>query len=77
MKSSRVENFESLNVYQRARELTNRIYELTRKANFTKDFGLVDQIRRASVSIMSNIVIVVPSIKSHHISLWQMNGTSS
>lgn len=51
----RAQEFEELNVYQRARELTNRIYELTRDGAFARDFGLVDQIRRASVSIMSNI----------------------
>jgi four helix bundle protein len=51
----KVQEFEDLNVYQRARELTNRIYELTRDGTFARDFGLVDQIRRASVSIMSNI----------------------
>ena len=49
------QGFEELNVYQRARELTNRVYELTRDGAFARDFGLVDQIRRASVSIMSNI----------------------
>jgi len=51
----KVQEFEELNVYQRARELTNRIYELTREGAFARDFGLVDQIRRASVSVMSNI----------------------
>jgi four helix bundle protein len=50
-----VKNLEELNVYNRARELTNEIYEITRKTPFSKDYGLVDQIRRASVSIMSNI----------------------
>jgi four helix bundle protein len=51
----KVQEFEELNVYQRARELTNRIYEVTGNATFARDFGLVNQIRRASVSIMSNI----------------------
>lgn len=51
----KAQEFEELHVYQRARELTNRIYELTRDGAFARDFGLVDQIRRASVSIMSNI----------------------
>ena len=51
----KVQEFEELNVYQRARELTNHVYELTRDGAFARDFGLVDQIRRASVSIMSNI----------------------
>jgi len=49
------QGFEELHVYQRARELTNRIYELTRDVAFARDFGLVDQVRRACVSIMSNI----------------------
>ncbi|MHA2120685.1 MAG: four helix bundle protein, partial [Promethearchaeota archaeon] len=36
-------------------ELTKRIYYMTRKEPFSKDFGLRDQIQRASVSIMSNL----------------------
>jgi len=55
VQSSRVESFEDLNVYKQARELTNRIYDVTKNSSFLKDYGLVDQIRRASVSIMSNI----------------------
>ena len=55
MKVSRDKGFEELHAYQRARELTNRIYELTRDETFARDFGLVHQIRGASVSIMSNI----------------------
>ena len=51
----KAQEFEEPNVYQRARELTNRVYEVTRNGAFARDFGLVDQIRRASVSIMSNI----------------------
>jgi four helix bundle protein len=35
--------------------LTKRIYRVSRAASFAKDFGLRDQIRRAAVSIMSNI----------------------
>jgi len=42
-------------VYQRAGELTNGIYKATREGYLAWDFGLVDQIRRAGVSIMSNI----------------------
>lgn len=49
------QGFEELHVYQRARELTNRVYEATRDGDFARDFGLVNQIRRASVSIMSNV----------------------
>ena len=49
------ESFEELHIYQRARELTGQIYNITRTAEFEKDFGLIDQIRRAAVSVMSNI----------------------
>jgi four helix bundle protein len=49
------QSFEELHVYQRARELTNAVYELTRTSEFAADRGLVDQIRRAATSIMSNI----------------------
>ncbi len=50
-----VRYFEDLEVWKLAREITRQIYELTKKKTFTKDYGLVDQIRRASVSVMSNI----------------------
>ncbi|MEO0080737.1 MAG: four helix bundle protein [candidate division WOR-3 bacterium] len=50
-----VQKFEELKVYQQARELTNQVYALTRQPAFTRDRSLVDQIRRAAVSIMSNI----------------------
>lgn len=49
------ESFEDLHIYHRSRELVNAIYEATRNDGFKRDFGLVDQIRRAGVSIMSNI----------------------
>ena len=48
-------SFEELNVYQKARNLTNEIYAITRKAPFAKDFSLLDQLRRAAVSVISNI----------------------
>lgn len=50
-----VERFEDLEIWQLARELVNLVYELTRKDEFSKDYGLKDQIRRASVSVMNNI----------------------
>ena len=50
-----VKYFEDLEVWKLAREVTNRVYSLTRKDAFSRDFGLVDQIRRAAVSVMSNI----------------------
>ncbi|MEF9425661.1 MAG: four helix bundle protein [Candidatus Mariimomonas ferrooxydans] len=50
-----VKYFEDLEVWKLAREITRQIYEITKKKAFAKDYGLVDQIRRASVSAMSNI----------------------
>jgi four helix bundle protein len=49
------ESFEDLHIYQRARELANAIYTITKEDDFARDFGLIDQIRRAAVSILSNI----------------------
>jgi four helix bundle protein len=54
-KKQTVQKFEELKVYQQARELTNRIYAVTRQAAFARDRSLVDQVRRAAVSIVSNI----------------------
>ena len=47
--------FEDILAWQRAREVTVRVYELTQNGAFSKDFGLRDQVRRASVSVMANI----------------------
>ncbi len=52
----RVQSFEDLNVWKRARELVNIIYKITKNKKFFQDKGLVDQIRRVAVSILSNIV---------------------
>jgi len=49
------ESFEEIEAWQKARGLTRGIYAVSSKGPFSKDFGLRDQIRRASVSIMSNI----------------------
>ena len=51
----KVERFEELIAWQKARALTRGIYEVTGRGSFSKDFGLKDQMRRAAVSIMSNI----------------------
>ena len=50
-----VKNFEDLEIWKDARLLTRGIYQLTKDLKFSKDFALRDQIRRAAVSIMSNI----------------------
>lgn len=46
--------FEDIEAWQLSRQLTRSIYEITRQGVFARDFGLKDQIRKASVSIMSN-----------------------
>ena len=51
----KIEKFEDIQAWQKARELVKSIYEITSKDNFARDHGLKDQIRRASVSVMSNI----------------------
>ena len=51
----KIEKFEDIQAWQKWRELTNKIYEITRSESFNKDRWLRDQIRRASVSIVSNI----------------------
>jgi four helix bundle protein len=48
-------NFQKLRVWQIAKEIAVKIYLLTKSKEFSKDFGLKDQIQRASVSIASNI----------------------
>ena len=48
-------SFEEIDVWKKARELVNFIYNVTKNKEFSKDFGLTDQIRRAAVSVMSNI----------------------
>jgi four helix bundle protein len=53
--NEKIERFEDLIAWQKAREMTKAIYELTGKGLFARDFGLRDQIRRAAVSVMSNI----------------------
>ena len=55
MSMGKVERFEDLIAWQKARELTRAIYEATRQGAFAKDYGLSGQIQRAAVSIMSNI----------------------
>ena len=52
---SRIERFEDLVAWQKARELTAAVYRVASGGTFAKDFGLRDQIQRAAVSIMSNI----------------------
>src|SRR6185295_10350147 len=50
-----ITRFEDIQAWQTARELTALIYKRSEQGQFARDFGLRDQIRRAAVSIMSNI----------------------
>jgi four helix bundle protein len=54
-----IKRFEEIEGWQVARQLTRLVYSLTRNRAFTHDFGLRDQIRRAAVSVMSNIACPV------------------
>ena len=47
--------FEEIDAWKKARELNKRVYHVTREGQIAKDFGLCNQIRRSSVSVMSNI----------------------
>jgi len=48
-------NFKELKVWQQSKDLAVNIYKLTEAGAFIKDYGLKDQMRRASVSVPSNI----------------------
>ena len=50
-----IERFEDIKAWQAARELVSAMYRVSRRGKFEKDFGLRDQIQRASVSVMANI----------------------
>ena len=50
-----IKKFEDIEAWQMARELANLVYEATSERGFNSDFALRDQIRRATISIVSNI----------------------
>ncbi|NNE97656.1 MAG: four helix bundle protein [Pyrinomonadaceae bacterium] len=52
---AKIEKFEDIKSWQLARKVSNRIYEVSKTGEFARDFALRDQMRRSSVSIMSNI----------------------
>jgi four helix bundle protein len=52
----RITKFEDLKIWQIALKITKEIYDITSKKEFSKDFSLKDQIRRAIISVSSNIV---------------------
>ena len=55
MSMNKIQRFEDILAWQKARVLTKDIYASTSVGRFARDFGLKDQIQRASVSTMSNI----------------------
>ena len=50
-----ITRFEDIEAWKTSRHLTNSVYAHTNQTGFNRDFGLRDQIHRASVSVMSNI----------------------
>lgn len=52
---ARIQKFENLDAWRKARELSNLVYKVTKFNQFARDYGLCNQIRRASVSVLSNI----------------------
>ena len=52
---STIEKFEDMEVWQHARSIAKAVYIHSKQGQFSKDYGLRDQIQRAAVSIMSNI----------------------
>ena len=51
----KIEKFEDIEAWKKGRELAKDIYTVTGKGDFARDYGLKDQIRRAAVSVISNI----------------------
>ena len=52
---ARIERFEDLKVWKAAREVANLVYDASDREEFARDFALKNQIRRASISVISNI----------------------
>jgi four helix bundle protein len=52
---AKVERFEDLRIWQASREIVSTVYRITAVGAFSRDFSLRDQIRRAAVSVPSNI----------------------
>jgi four helix bundle protein len=51
----KIEQFEEIEAWKEARKLVNRVYGVCSVNEFKKDYNLVDQIRRAAISVMANI----------------------
>ena len=60
----KIERFEDIAAWQLARELTRKVYDLTKKAKFSRDFGLKGQIQEAAGSSMHNIAEAMVTLNS-------------
>ena len=65
-------NFQKLRVWQLAKNLAVKIYKLTKSQNYSKDFGIKDQIQRAAVSVPANIS-EGDELGSNRQSVWHFN----
>jgi four helix bundle protein len=52
---ARLERFEDIDAWKKARDLTKSVYQITSTGEFARDFALRDQLRRATISVISNI----------------------
>ncbi|HPW37434.1 MAG TPA: four helix bundle protein [Syntrophorhabdus sp.] len=52
---AKIEKFEDIEAWEKARRIAKNVYAACRQVEFSRDFGLRDQMQRAAVSIMSNI----------------------
>jgi four helix bundle protein len=52
---AKIQHFEDLQSWQKARELSNAVYQITLGKDFSRDYDLRNQIRRAASSVMHNI----------------------
>jgi four helix bundle protein len=52
---AKIEKFEDLEAWKMARKATKDVYEISSSEQFSRDFALVNQMRRASISVLSNI----------------------
>jgi len=52
---AKINRFEDIEAWQKARRLVSEVYKTSTSGSFARDFSFRDQIRRAAVSIMSNI----------------------
>jgi four helix bundle protein len=51
----KIERFEDIEAWKEARNIVNSVYSVCRVNGFKRDFSLIDQVKRAAISIMANI----------------------